>query len=197
MKKIVKIAAAVLAMGTILGCHAKDECNQPDKNCPQGCVKKAVTPAGEAIWIFAVWDASSQMKDPKAKPCPNTQCWKTADGKVWCAKPVALCPGRKGNCKGGIQDHIRNKARKVMCGMTPGQAVDGKMKTWCVKQVTPCKAKNVKDCKAAEHVKMMDGSRGCAPKADAKAAKEISEKKIPPLANDVIEEDALFLVSAN
>ena len=196
MKKIVKITAVILAMGSILGCHAKENCPPTDTNCPAGCVKKAVTPAGEAIYIFAVWDASSQMKDPKARPCPNTQCWKTADGKTWCAKPVAVCPGKQAGCKGNLQEHVRNKAGKVMCGITPGEAVNGTPKTWCVKQVKECKAPNGK-CQAHEHVKMLNGKKGCAPKADAKAAGEMAKTNAPPVAEEAVEEDALFLVSSN
>ena len=198
MKKLVRFAATILAAGALIGCQAKEACDSKKKeNCPAGCVKKAVTPAGEVIYIFAVWDATSRMKDPKNKPCPNTQCWKTGDGKVWCAKPIALCPGKKGNCKGDAKAHIQNKKGVVMCGITPGAAVDGKVKNWCVKQVKECKEKNPKLCPAAEHVQLMNGKKACAPKADKKAAKEISAAGTPPTASDVIEEDSIFLVTAN
>lgn len=172
-----------------------NQCPSNALNAPEGAVKRAVTPKGQVIYIFAVWDAEAVPADQKTKCCASTQCWQTKDGKTWCAKPLAICPIKGNKCSG--KGHMQTKDKKTVCpDNNCGKAIDGTPKYWAVKLVKNCKGKN-KNCKANEHVKMKDGSYGCAPQADAKAKKSSAQTgAFPVLADEVVEDDT-FLVTAN
>lgn len=165
-------------------------------NAPKGAVKQAVTPQGQVIYIFAVWDAEAVPGKGKGKCCAATQCWKTKDGKTWCAKPLAVCPVKGNKCSG--KGHMQTKDKKVVCPDNHcGKAIDGKPKHWAVKKVDKCPANGSEKCKSNEHVKMADGTHGCAQKADAKANKQIAQSGgFPVLADEIVEDDT-FLVTAN
>ena len=172
------------------------QCPSNAVNAPKGAVKQAVTPQGQVIYIFAVWDAEPVSKTGKGKCCAATQCWQTKDGKTYCAKPLAMCPVKGNRCSG--KGHMQTADKKVVCpDNNCGNAMMPCQKKWAVKEVKKCQQNGSAKCPANEHVKMKDGSKGCAPKADAKANKQIAETGgFPVLADEVVEDDT-FIVTAN
>ena len=172
------------------------QCPSNAVNAPGGAVKQAVTPQGQVIYIFAVWDAEAVPKDAKGKCCAATQCWQTKDGKTWCAKPLAACPVKGNKCSG--KGHMQTADKKVVCpDNNCGNAMMPCQKKWAVKEVKKCPQNGSAKCTANEHVKMKDGSKGCAPKADAKANKQITATGgFPVLADEIVEDDT-FIVTAN
>ena len=164
-------------------------------NAPDGTVRQAVTPKGQVIYVFAVWDAQCVPRDNAGK-CASAQCWQTKDGKVWCAKPLAMCPIKGNRCSG--HNHMQTMDRKVVCPDNDcGRAINGCPKKWAVKEVWKCPENGSGKCTASEHVKLKDGSMACSPKADAKASKEIAETGGFPVLADEIVEDGTFIVTAN
>ena len=175
---------------------AVPQCPSNAVNAPGGAVKQAVTPQGQVIYIFAVWDAEAVPAKGKGKCCAATQCWKTKDGKTWCAKPLAVCPVKGNKCSG--KGHMQTKDKKIVCpDNSCSKAMDGKTKHWAVKKVEKCTSNASAKCSANEHVKMADGTKGCAPAADAKANKQVTQTGgFPVLADEIVEDDT-FLVTAN
>lgn len=213
MKKIQilkTLASAVLCAAFSFGCQAQENCsgnsctgNSGTPKCPSGkaaapngAVKQAVTPQGEMIYIFAVWDAEAVPKNTKDKCCKAAQCWQTRDGKVWCAKPLVKAPV-KGNLHSG-KVHMQTKDKKLFTvDNNCKNVLNNSPKNWAVKQVKKCPYNGSKKCPASEHVKMKDGSWGCAAKADLKAQKnQENNGGIPVLEDEIVEEDS-FIVTSN
>lgn len=220
VKRINLLATVLFTACTVMGCQAQETtsaegkaskskispnpnsaqmaapCPSNASNAPAGAVKQAVTPSGQVIYIFAVWDAEAVGKDKKSKCCAATQCWQTKDGKTWCAKPLALCPVKGNKCSG--KGHMQTKDKKLVCpDNNCSKAIDGCKKNWAVKLVKPCSKNGSAKCPANEHVKMKDGKKGCAVKADMKANKQMANSGgFPVLADEIVEEDT-FLVTAN
>ena len=172
------------------------QCPSNTVNAPKGTVRQAVTPTGQVLYIFAVWDAEAVPCNSKTKCCAATQCWQTKDGKTYCAKPLASCPVKGNKCSG--KGHMQTPDKKVVCpDNSCGNAVTACQKKWAVKEVKKCPQNGSAKCTANEHVKMKDGSKGCAPAADAKANKQIKATGgFPVLADEIVEDDT-FIVTAN
>ena len=128
---------------------------------------KAVTPSGGIVWIVAEWDACcTPCKGSKAKACPTAKCWQTGNGKIICVKPLRKCPVNGKGCPAA--EHYQSKAHNcTMCTQdNQAQAAGGKC-DYAAKMIQPCPANGTSACKAAEHVNLPNGKKGCAP-ADQK-----------------------------
>ena len=204
MKKTLMLLAVMFSLAAIVTgcarCHADDhkakaakaEC----KSCPEGTVKTAVTPEGDMVYIVAIW-AAGENCNPPAESCKTAQCWKDNSGKTWCAKPLAVCPGKGKGCPAG--EHYQKQDKTVQCVPNdPAVSADSKQKEWVVKQVAECPSKGSADCPAPSHVKMDNQAKGCA-KADVK--QQEMQKTMPAVAAEPptmangVEEDAYFIVS--
>ena len=199
ISRITMSAICAAAVTMAMGCHADESCcGGTSKSCPSAKTNqqmKAATPDGEVLYVVTVWDANIQPADNSAtKSCTTAKCWKTSNGKTYCAKPLKTCKTTD-ECK-GKECFKDKKSGQIMTVQNDPAAVKADTKThYAVKEVKPCPTNGADSCPAKEHVTMPGNKKGCA-KADAKLTTAQSNAQQPVPMEDEVEEDDVFLVTA-
>lgn len=189
-KKITVVA--LLVMGVVSSIFANaSQCdkeateNKKVTKCKDNAVKHAKTPIGQSACPVAIWAA--EVIGPNGEVLDEeVVIWETADGNYWVAKKIKPADEKAPHA-------VKTKTGAVMAPMTKDEAKNdtAKPEINVVKKAAPCPT-TIKDCKAKEHTKSVNGKATVCSKADTKEAKATPA----PVADEVLE-DAEFIVIAD